>query len=77
MCHGESVCVGVVVSVCVLRGCVCMCVCVHECLHVCMCACEYFKYFKFKIQEYYLIREIKMWLNINHITVHSNTFCIF
>ena len=22
---------------------------------------------------YYLIREFKMWLNINHITVHNNT----
>ena len=26
---------------------------------------------------YYLIREIKTWLNINHITVHNNTYCIF
>ena len=26
---------------------------------------------------YYLIREIKMWLNINHITGHSNTYFIF
>ena len=24
---------------------------------------------------YYLIREIKMWLNINHITLHSNAYC--
>ena len=32
---------------------------------------------RFKIQDYYLIREIKMWLNINYITVHSNTHCIF
>ena len=26
---------------------------------------------------YYLIREIKTWLNINHITVHNNTYFIF
>ena len=26
---------------------------------------------------YYLITEIKTWLNINHITVHKKTFCIF
>ena len=26
---------------------------------------------------YYIIREIKTWLNINHITVHSNTYFIF
>ena len=26
---------------------------------------------------YYLIREIKTWLNINHITVHNITYCIF
>ena len=26
---------------------------------------------------YYLIREIKPWLNINHITAHSNIYCIF
>ena len=26
---------------------------------------------------YYLIREIKTWLNINHITVHNNTYYIF
>ena len=26
---------------------------------------------------YYLIREIKTWLNINHITVHRNMYCIF
>ena len=26
---------------------------------------------------YYLIRETKTWLNINHIAVHSNTYCIF
>ena len=26
---------------------------------------------------YYLIREIDTWLNINHITVHNNTYCIF
>ena len=26
---------------------------------------------------YYLIRKIKTWLNINHITVHNNTYCIF
>ena len=25
---------------------------------------------------YYLIREIKMWPNINHITVHNNTYFI-
>ena len=25
----------------------------------------------------YLIREIKTWLNINHITVHNNTYFIF
>ena len=25
----------------------------------------------------FLIREIKMWLNINHITVHNNTYFIF
>ena len=25
---------------------------------------------------YYLIREIKMWLNINHITVHINTYIL-
>ena len=25
----------------------------------------------------YLIREIKTWLNINHITVHNNTYCVF
>ena len=31
----------------------------------------------FKIQDYYLIREIKTWLNINHITVHTNTYFIF
>ena len=24
---------------------------------------------------YCLIREIKMWLNINHITLHSNAYC--
>ena len=24
------------------------------------------------IQDYYLIREIKTWLNINHIMVHNN-----
>ena len=24
---------------------------------------------------YYLIREIKTWLNVNHITVHNNTYC--
>ena len=29
------------------------------------------------IQDYYLIWEIKTWLNINHITVHNNTYCIF
>ena len=29
---------------------------------------------RFKIQNYYLIREIKTWLNINHITVHNNTY---
>ena len=27
----------------------------------------------FKIQDYYLIREIKTRLNINHITLHNNT----
>ena len=32
--------------------------------------------FLFKIQGY-LIREIKMWLNVNHITVHNNSSCIF
>ena len=26
---------------------------------------------------YYLIREIKTWLNINHITVYNNTYCIY
>ena len=26
---------------------------------------------------YYLSREIKMWLNINHITEHNKTYCIF
>ena len=26
---------------------------------------------------YYFIREIKTWLNINHITVHNNTYFIF
>ena len=26
---------------------------------------------------YYLIRKIKTWLNINHITVHNSTYCIF
>ena len=25
----------------------------------------------------YLIREIKTWLNINHITVHNKTYCVF
>jgi len=34
-----------------------------------------------RIQEsrllYYLVREIKTWLNINHITVHNKTYCIF
>ena len=33
------------------------------------------------IQDYFiisiLITEIKTWLNINHITVHNNTYCIF
>ena len=33
-------------------------------------------YSRFKI-IYYLIREIKTWLNINYITVHNNTYCIF
>ena len=27
-----------------------------------------------KIQDYYLIREIKTWLNINHVTVPNNTY---
>ena len=31
-------------------------------------------YRTFKIQDYYLIREIKTLLNINHITVHNNTY---
>ena len=31
----------------------------------------------FKIQDYYLIRDIKTWLNINHITVHNNIYFIF
>ena len=31
---------------------------------------------RFKI-TYYLIREIKTWLNINHATVRNNTYCIF
>ena len=26
---------------------------------------------------YHLIGEIKTWLNINHIPVHNNTYCIF
>ena len=25
----------------------------------------------------YLIREIETWLNINHITVHNNIYCLF
>ena len=25
---------------------------------------------------YYLITEIKSWLNINHVTVRNNTYCI-
>ena len=29
-----------------------------------------------KIQDYYFIREIKTWLNINHTTVHSNTYIL-
>ena len=36
-----------------------------------------FKIVLFKIQDYYLMREIKTWLNINHITVHNNTYFIF
>ena len=30
-----------------------------------------------KIQDYDLIREIKMWLNFNHITLHKHTYFIF
>ena len=30
-----------------------------------------------KIQDYYLIREVKTWLNINHITGHNNAYCMF
>ena len=26
---------------------------------------------------YYLIREVKTWLNINRITLHNNTYCVF
>ena len=37
--------------------------------------CESLKLFK--IQDYYLIREIKTWLNINHITTRNNTYFIF
>ena len=29
-----------------------------------------------KIQDYYFIREIKTWQNINHTTVHSNTYIL-
>ena len=31
----------------------------------------------FKIQDYYLIREIKTWLNMDHITVHNNRYFMF
>ena len=37
--------------------------------------------YRFKIRDsrllYFLIREIETWLNINHITVHDHTYCIF
>ena len=31
----------------------------------------------FKTEDYYLIREIKTWLNINHITGHNNGYFMF
>ena len=47
----------------------------------CCLGCQHRLHQKLKIQDsrllYYLIREIKMWLNINHITVHNNTYFIF
>ena len=44
----------------------------------CLCsAVAYFIPFRFKIQDYYLIIDIKMWQNINHITVHSKTYINF
>ena len=74
----------VCVCVCIL---VCVGACVPLCLYVCvwgggggacMCVCMRLE---FKIQDssllYYLITKIKKWLNINHITVHNNTYCIF
>ena len=34
---------------------------------------------RFKIQDYLIIssEKFKMWLNINQVTVHNNTFCIY
>jgi len=46
----------------------------------CCLGCQHRLYQKLKIQNlrllYYLIREIKTWLNINHITEHNNTYFI-
>ena len=44
---------------------------------LCCCVCL----MSFKIRDsrllYYLITEMKRWLNINYITVRNNTYCIF
>ena len=74
------------VTECVLpHTCVCVCVyvshvCVCLCVCVCVCVCEMREhthiYIYIYIQDYYLIREIKTWLNINYITVHNNTLYI-
>ena len=39
--------------------------------------CCYIKVIQDSRLLYYLIREMKTWLNVNHITVHNNTYCIF
>ena len=39
-------------------------------LHVCV-------YIQDSRLLYYLMREIETWLNINYISVHNNTYCIF
>ena len=46
------------------------------CQLFCVCVCFLFGLGDSRLL-YYPVREIKTWLNINHITVHNNTYCIF
>ena len=85
VCACVFVCVRACMCACVrVRVCVCVCVCVCGCVCGCMCVymyvyvCVYImSYFQDSRLLCYLIREIKTRLNINHITVQNNTYCIF